>query len=283
MTRAWAVELERTLETETSLIAFGTRAGIPVVLKLAKEHGDEWRSGEVLDAFAGCGVARVLQFAEGAVLMERLDPGTSLAERNVTDEEATRILAGVIGRMAPRRSVPSCPNVRDWAAGFDRYTASGDERIPATLVDRARSLYLGLCDSQREIRLLHGDLHHYNVLFDSERGWAAIDPKGVVGEVEYEVGAMLRNPVERPEVFGDPAVIEKRLAILAAELKLNHRRALEWGFAQAVLSAIWEIEDTQAEACATPQAEAYATYSGSAKARMFCPAATAMYCLLSNM
>ena len=42
--------------------------------------------------------------------------------------------------------------------------------------------------------LLHGDLQHYNVLLDKDRGWVAIDPKGVVGELEYEVGALLRNP-----------------------------------------------------------------------------------------
>ena len=32
-----------------------------------------------------------------------------------------------------------------------------------------------------------------NVRFDSGRGWLAIDPKGVFGELEYEVGAVVRN------------------------------------------------------------------------------------------
>jgi streptomycin 6-kinase len=53
-----------------------------------------------------------------------------------------------------------------------------------------------LCSSQRYRRLLHGDLHHGNVLHDSERGWVAIDPKGVLGEPEYEIGVALRNPIE---------------------------------------------------------------------------------------
>lgn len=95
-------------------------------------------------------------------------------------------------------------------------------------------------------QLLHGDLHHYNVLFDSDRHWLAIDPKGVLGELEYEVGAALRNPCETPELFASPATIETRIARFEAELKLNPDRMLAWGFAQAVLSAIWTVEDGSA-------------------------------------
>ena len=91
--------------------------------------------------------------------------------------------------------------------------------------------------------LLHGDLQHYNVLFDNERGWVAIDPKGVVGEWEYEVGALLRNPVEQPELFANAATINRRLEILTTLLPLNYARTLNWSYAQAVLSAIWGVED----------------------------------------
>jgi streptomycin 6-kinase len=91
--------------------------------------------------------------------------------------------------------------------------------------------------------LLHGDLQHYNVLFDNDHGWVAIDPKGVVGELEYEVGAILRNPVDLPEYYTTPAIINRRLRTLTDLLNLNHSRALNWSFAQAVLSAIWQVED----------------------------------------
>jgi streptomycin 6-kinase len=80
-------------------------------------------------------------------------------------------------------------------------------------------------------------------LFDSDRGWLAIDPKGVIGEVEYEIGASLRNPYEKPELFASPETVERRLRCFEAKLKLNYDRALAWGFAQAVLSAIWSVED----------------------------------------
>jgi streptomycin 6-kinase len=126
---------------------------------------------------------------------------------------------------------------------FERYSASGDRRIPAALVEEARQWFISLARSQQAPRLLHGDLQHYNVLFDSRRGWLAIDPKGVVGEAEYEVGAVLRNPFERPDLFVATGMVERRLTRLSDRLSLSVDRALAWSFAQAVLSAIWSVED----------------------------------------
>ena len=252
--RHWCVVINETLETESSLIGFGKRGDQPVVLKVVRQPGDEWRSGEILDAFDGKGVVRVYEYVEGAVLLERLSPGNSLAAiaLNGRDDEAIEILADVIQEMSPRQLVKAPVTVEDWAEGFERYSASGDDQIPKSLVEEAYRVYLELCGSQSSQRLLHGDLHHYNVLFDSDRGWLAIDPKGVVGEIEYEIGAVLRNPCEKPELFAQPSAVERRLKRLASRLSLDFGRALAWGFAQAVLSAIWTVEDGFAVDAANP-------------------------------
>lgn len=243
--RDWRVVVERVLETDSSVIAFGRRDLQPVVVKVIKNPGDEWHSGAILDAFEGRGVVRVYEYVEGAMLLERLSPGDSLVGVTLDgrDDQATEILVDVIGRISPGPSVDAVPTVEDWAKGFERYASSGDGQIPKHLFERAHRVYSELCASQSQPRLLHGDLHHYNVLLDSERGWLAIDPKGVVGELEYEVGAVLRNPYERPELFTDPSTIQKRLERFACKLNLDARRILAWSFAQAVLSAIWSIED----------------------------------------
>jgi len=65
----------------------------------------------------------------------------------------------------------------------------------------------------------------------------------VIGEIEYEIGASLRNPYEKPDQFASPETIERRLRCFEAKLKLDPERMMAWGFAQAVLSAIWSVED----------------------------------------
>lgn len=243
--RAWSVAVDETRETETSLIAFGRRGEVPVVLKVLRRECDEWRAGEVLAAFGGGGVVCVHEHVPGAMLLERLTPGTPLVELALAgrDDEATDIVADVIRRMSPSAGVAGFATVEGWGKAFARYQAGGDRRIDRALVEQGERVFLDLCATQRETRLLHGDLQHYNVLFDAHRGWLAIDPKGVVGEVEYELGAALRNPVERPELFAGATVAKRRVKRYEAALGVDGGRVLAWGFAQAVLSAIWCVED----------------------------------------
>jgi streptomycin 6-kinase len=92
--------------------------------------------------------------------------------------------------------------------------------------------------------LLHGDLHHENILSAERQPWLAIDPQGVIGEPAYETGALLRNPM--PDILNFPnlkSVLKKRVDQLVEELALDRSRILGWGIAQAVLSAWWDYEE----------------------------------------
>ena len=72
--------------------------------------------------------------------------------------------------------------------------------------------------------------------------WLAIDPKGVIGEPEYEVGAFLRSHLlsqTQPE-----RLLTRRADQFADELGFDRGRILGWGLAQAVLAAWWSFEDS---------------------------------------
>jgi streptomycin 6-kinase len=237
--------VDESFETESSLIWYGRRHGDPVVLKVVKVPGDEWRCGEVVSAFRGRGMVRALEHVDGAALFERIVPGAELVEltRCGHDDDATVVLADVIAAMSPGAAPAWCATVADWGRAFGRYVECGDTQIPLGAVRRAGAVFGELCETQAQTRLLHGDLHHYNILDGGTRGWVSIDPKGVIGEVEYELGAALRNPVECPEILGNPATIEKRIDVMASRLGLDADRVLRWAYAQAVLSAIWLVED----------------------------------------
>lgn len=254
--RARSVHVDDTVETPTSIVAYGRRDDEAVVIKLVKLPGDEWNGGAVLHAFDGGRIVRVYDHAPGAMLLERLTPGDSLVSLSLDgrDDEATAVLADVIAAMSPHAAPPGVPTIEDWGLAFAR-----PHTLRVDLVAEAASVYERLAKSQTQTRLLHGDLHHANVLFDARRGWTAIDPKGVVGEMAFDIGAALRNPIERPDLYANPAIIERRIHIFAERLQLDPRRILQWAFAQAVLSAIWEIEDGFLGAEPRSLALAYAT------------------------
>jgi streptomycin 6-kinase len=191
-------------------------------------------------------MVRVLEHEPGAALLERLSPGTPLAEvvNAGDDERATDALAQVITSMLQiNPAIDGLPTVEQWGLGFDRYVDSRDWQIPGELVADAQARYRNLCSTQGARRLLHGDLQHYNVLADDKRGWVAIDPKGVVGEIEFELGAALRNPHEIPDLYATASAVERRVRQLADALHLDAARILQWAYVQGVLSAIWTTED----------------------------------------
>jgi streptomycin 6-kinase len=95
-----------------------------------------------------------------------------------------------------------------------------------------------------EPMLLHGDLHHDNILAAQREPWLTIDPKGLVGEPAYETGALLRNPLPQLLEVPQPGrVLARRVNQLAEELDFDRARVRGWGLTQAVLSAWWSVED----------------------------------------
>jgi streptomycin 6-kinase len=203
--------------------------GSPAVLRLAPP--------EELDAaewFSGHGVVRVLEIdrAAGALLLERALPGTHLRELvPERDEEATAAIASLMQCLwrAPGADCPF-PSVRHWG----RFLEPGS---------RAADIYFELCDSMDKVVVLHGDLHHDNVLRSGD-GWVAIDSKGVVGEAAYESGALLRNPF--PGLLDVPSprrLARRRIDLLCERLGLDVARVRGWAYSQAVLAAAWAVDD----------------------------------------
>jgi streptomycin 6-kinase len=232
-------------ETPSGCIAFVRQSGAPRVLKIFGPNSDETNAAEVLARYDGHGAVRLFEHSGRAVLLERIEPGSALAQRVIAgdDDAATAILCGVMQALPwEPPPVENFPTVEEWGEGFARYRRTGGS-LPPPLVERAQALYGELARTQAHRFLLHGDLHHYNVLHDARRGWLAIDPKGVIGELAYETGALLRNPCEDVSLFAKPAIIDRRCRILCERLSLDRTRVLGWCFAQAVLSAIWATED----------------------------------------
>jgi streptomycin 6-kinase len=87
------------------------------------------------------------------------------------------------------------------------------------------------------------EIFHYNVLFDAQRGWVAIDPWGLQAEMESEVGASLRNPIDAPALLAEQKTMLRRLEIYERRLGLDATRALARASSQAVLAALWSTEE----------------------------------------
>ncbi len=220
------------------------------VLKILKPLGavEERRGAQLLEWYGGEGAATIFEIHGDTIFMEWLDGGTlGDAVRAGHDDQASIALCTLVaGLQRPRGEAPEflLPLRERFQALFDT-----EVRIwPHTARDmyaRAAGIAHKLFDRPTAQIPLHGDLHHDNIL-SSDRGWLAIDPKGLLGDPAYELANAFINPVGAPDQVKDPRRIAALADIIAERLGHDRKRILGWACAHAALSACWSLADGEA-------------------------------------
>lgn len=231
---------------ESLVVPVFDREGAPAVLKVAFDGDDEGAHEALgLHHWHGRGAVRMLRAdpRRRAILLERL---TRRDLTTVDDDEACMVVAGLYGRLhipAPGRLTPLTAHLERWLddlAGIPR-----DAPVPRRFVEQALSLGRDfLADAATVGVIVHGDLHHENVLADADGRWVAIDPSPMSGDAHYELAPMLWNRLDTraSDVRYD---IRRRFSTITDAANLDPDRARDWVIVRMILNAHWAIEDAE--------------------------------------
>ncbi|WP_375449878.1 aminoglycoside phosphotransferase family protein [uncultured Devosia sp.] len=215
------------------------------VLKILKPVAavEERRGAALMNWYGGEGAATIFDMHGDTIFMEWLDGGTlGDAVRAGHDDDATIALCTLTASLhRARDGAPEglLPLRQRFQALFD----TDVRQWPYTARDlyaRATGVALTLFDKPAASIPLHGDLHHDNIM-SSDRGWLAIDPKGLLGDPLYDVANVFRNPHGAPNLVSDPRRIQALADAFAARLGFNRKRVLGWAAAHCALSACWDL------------------------------------------
>lgn len=229
-------------ETHSSLLMPVRYQGVAAMLKVAREQEEKF-GGLLMCWWQGEGAARVLAWHDDGILLERAQGSLSLPQmvRDGDDRQATAILCQVIARLhAPRaQPLPELIPLDQWFNSLwpAAQAHGGMLRLSATVAAE-------LLTSPRELSVLHGDIHHDNVLDFGERGWLVIDPKRLYGERAFDYANIFCNP--NYGVATDPDIFLRRVEQVCQLAGLDRQRLLQWILAWAGLSAAWFMEDGEA-------------------------------------
>jgi streptomycin 6-kinase len=213
--------------------SFATNSGLlqPVLfegkecmLKIGRRSKDH-HANELMIWWNGDGAAKVLLYDEIAVLMERANSTSSLVEMasKGQDNEASRILTGVIARLHchpppyPLSLVPLTIWFKDLTVASAQY--GGIFAESATIAHNPLA-------NQQDIVALHGDIHHGNVLDFGERGWLAIDPKGLLGDRGFDYANIFCNP--DAAIAARPGRLIEQATIIADAAGIDRMRLIQW-------------------------------------------------------
>jgi len=244
---AWGIDqLE---QVDDHPFAWWARQGDEYVVVKAGDTRDRRREAAALRAF-DAGATRVVahDHVTGLLATRRVLPGDDirpLARRD--DDAATREIALLARALHHDQSpVAGLPELRQIGSAFERDV---DPRLPVELVRTARRIFDELITAEGDSVVLHGDLHHLNVLNTGD-GWLAIDPHGWVGDPAFEAAALLANPrglVEGGDARGMDGTelagrARRRAAIYAEVTGYDVERLVAWGIVGCVIAELWMIE-----------------------------------------
>lgn len=212
---------------------------LPAMLKVAVDAEEKF-GNLLMTWWDGEGAARVYAHHGDALVLERAEGDRSLMHMalNGQDDEASRILCTTLARLhAPRSSSPP-PLIPLWSWFASLRMAAEQQGGTYLLSLKAAEALLA---EPQDVVVLHGDMHHDNVLDFGPRGWLAIDPKRVIGERGFDYANLICNP-DLPTA-NDPQRFKKQIEVVAQAAGLERQRLLQWVLAFAGLSAAWFLED----------------------------------------
>ena len=243
LTCRWQLRVENLLDTgaTSAVLAVSGPDGDPLALKLSPDHTFLARQELMLQHLRPTGrVPAVVAAAPGALLLERIDPGTPLDADEATDEATAPDVsswADLVNDLhtTPTDGVPD--QLEDRCEDMIERISTRQQRpavralVPdgtwARAVDRCRRLL----EDGRDRAVVHGDLHPGNVLASDSRGLVAIDPKMCVGDRCYDV-------MDAVTAGGDPETMVVRAHQLAHLTGIDADRVLAWSGVDAVITAI---------------------------------------------
>ncbi|WP_082235152.1 aminoglycoside phosphotransferase family protein [Halobacillus massiliensis] len=215
--------------------------GSEVVVKLWLPEDGYKNERETLQTLKSKGIVNLIDHDQKRriLILDKITPGHNLAKIQ-NDTEAVSIASEVLSRLGVKPEKCHLPSTREREKNLTKFYKKnpyGLGPISAGLILEALQVFTYLNQSMSKRVVLHGDFHHYNIL-QSGSSWTAIDPKGLVGEVEYDIIQYLLNCLPEEGKF---KVISRRIEIFIEKLGLNKERLLLWGFAHTVLATCWTI------------------------------------------
>ena len=196
----------------------------------------------LLTCWDGKAAVKVYRYDAGALLMERAVGEGSLRQLVLAghEDEANTIVCKVVAQLHAHAcaETPGLTPLATWFRSLEKAAAQH-----GGLFATCQSVADKLLREPQDQLALHGDIHYDNILDSGNRGWIAIDPKGVIGERGFDYANLFCNPTI--EFATSPARLPREIPLVAARAGLEPQRLLRWIIAWAGLMASWMLEDKE--------------------------------------
>jgi len=242
----WSLTMEEPYSLSVNYVAPAiTKDDKEVVVKICIPGEGFLDELETLRLFKDQGIASLIDFdrENGIFILDKVSPGHTLAELS-DHKEACRHAANVMRNLTipvpAQTRLPTTKAREENLLETVNQNPDGYGPFSKDTLEKALKVFTYLNRTTEQFWVLHGDFHHYNVLASGEATWTAIDPKGLIGEIEYDLIQYMLNKLPDQGVHD---IIKTRVEVFTEELNLDQERLILWGYCHTVLATSWTVDD----------------------------------------
>lgn len=216
----------------------------PVVLKVHNNCDSLSREYRTLMEMQGESCARAYAFdgINGLLLEKRILPGTTLKE----EPDREKRLASFVQVFEAIHTVPEIrsdyPSYLNWVRDACKTVSHSGNRELSEGMLRAVAIAEKMFEKYSERMLLHGDLHHDNILKDESGNYRIIDPKGVVGPLVFDIPRFVLNEMDDTEDSLRKVHIDRVIETLSRQLEYPSDDLYQLFFMEIMLANAWCFE-----------------------------------------
>lgn len=230
-----------------------------VILKLNQNTAQLKEEYDMLCVMNGSGpnqyCCRLFAYDEekGILLEERLLPGTVLREE-ISLEARLLAFERVFRNIHKEVVEDGRQTYLEWLAGICVFCVkhpenpvlmekSFGEYSLAIFAERARGICESFFEQYPERVLLHGDLHHDNILLREDGSYAMIDPKGVIGPEILDLPRYIMNEIDTKYETSAKEHMKKVVHRISEVFGYPKIEVAQAYFMEVVLGNVWCMED----------------------------------------
>jgi len=216
----------------------------PVIIKMNDHHSVLKTEYEMLKKLNGEQSCKVYDFEEekGILVEEWIVPGSVLREEKSL-EKRIRAFHQVFRKIhSPAEDGETYLN---WLENICKFC--NENPVSEEIIKKARlahSFCGELFEKYPERVLLHGDLHHDNLLLSEDGSYVMIDPKGVIGPTILDLPRYIMNEIHEDLIIGNAEEhIENVIRLISEECSYDREDVSKAVFMEIILGNVWCIED----------------------------------------
>ena len=217
------------------------------IIKLGKPSNETLTESQTLLEYSASGVFCRIYEADitgGVLLIERIIPGTRLRDEPNLDKRLDSF-CGLLSDLHIKAADKSIyPTYLGWVTRILEYMRTrSDCKILFEKMEKAEKICRNLCEKYGNEMLLHGDLHHDNILIGENNQLRIIDPKGVVGDKVFEIPRFILNEFDDEYNVDYVKKYKYTTGYISNKLEISEFDIRRLVFVEMSMANCWTVED----------------------------------------